>query len=132
MKNIDDETLTFLLKHGHLDRQELLKRGIDSDQPLKYAEVVNHLAKVLQKQEWFPRFWEPEAEGEAIYEGIIVERKLPFLFVCHVQHHSPLNPTLLAGRKSRTFFFARSVARFYLKFDFGIPNGTLDGWEVVR
>jgi hypothetical protein len=132
MKNIDDETLTFILKHGHLDRQELLKRGLDSSQPLKYADVVNHLAKVLQNEKWFPRYWEPESAGEAIYEMIIVERKLPFLFICHVQHHSPMNPTLLAERKSRIFFSAKSVARFYLKFDFGLPNGTLDGWKVVR
>jgi len=130
MKDIDDETLTFLLKHGHLDQQELLKRGIHSYQPLKYADVVNHLAKVLKNEKWFPRYWEPEAEGDAIYEGIIVERKLPFLFICHVQHHSPMDPTLLAERKSRVFFLASSVARFYLKFDFGLP-GNLDGWQVI-
>ena len=131
MKNIDDETLTFLLRHGHLDQQELLKRDIDSSQPLKFNDVVNHLAKVLQTEKWFPRFWEPEVEGEVIYEGIIVERKHPFLFVCHVQRHSPMNPTLLAERKLRIFFSARSVARFYLKFDFGLPNGNLDGWKVI-
>jgi hypothetical protein len=39
---------------------------------------------------------------------------------------------LLAERKQRIFFCAKSVARFYLKFDFGLPNGTLDGWKVVR
>jgi hypothetical protein len=131
MKNIDDETLTFLLKHGHLDQQELLKRGVHPSRPLKFNDVVNHLAKVLQNERWFPRYWEPEAEGEAIYEGIIIERKLPFLFVCHVQRHSPMNPALLAERKSRIFFSPKSVARFYLKFDFGLP-GNLDGWKVVR
>ena len=130
MNGIDDETLTFLLKHGHLDQQELLKRGIDSYQTLKYADVVDHLAKVLQTEKWFPRYWEPESAGEAIYEMIIVERKLPFLFICHVQRHSPLNPTLLAERKQKIFFSARSAARFYLKYDFGLP-GNLDGWKVV-
>jgi hypothetical protein len=132
MKNIDDETLTFLLKHGHLDRQELLKRGIDFYQPLKYADVVNHLAKVLQKETWFPRYWEPEAVGEAIYEGIVIERKFPFLFICHVQRHSPVNPTLLAERTWKIFFFARSAARFYLKVEFGLPKGTIDGWKTIR
>jgi hypothetical protein len=132
MKDIDDETLTFLLKHGHLDQQEILKRGLDSSQPLKFNDLVNHLAKVLRSEKWFPRFWEPEAAGEAIYEGIIVERKFPFLFICHVQHHSPINPTLLAERKLRIFFSAKSVARFYLKFDFGLPHGHLDGWKVIR
>jgi hypothetical protein len=131
MKNIDDETLTFILKHGHLDQQEILKRGLDSSQPLKFRDVVNHLAKILQSEKWFPRFWEPEAAGEAIYEGIIIERKLPFLFICHVQRHSPMNPTLLAERKSRIFFSAKPVARFYLKFDFGLPRGHLDGWKVI-
>ena len=131
MKNIDDETLTFLLRHGHLNQQELLNHGLDSSQPLKFNDVVNHLAKVLKNEKWFPRYWEPEAEGDAFYEGIIVERKLPFLFICHVQHHSPMDPTLLAERKSRVFFSARSVARFYLKFDFGLP-GNLDGWKVIR
>jgi len=130
MKNIDDDTLTFLLKHGHLNQQELSERGLDSSKPLKYADVVNHLAKVLQTEKWFPRCWEPEAAGEAIYEMIIVERKLPFLFVCHVQRHSPLDPTLLVERKRRIFFSARSVARFYLKYDFGLP-GNLDGWKVT-
>lgn len=131
MKNIDDETLTFLLKHGHLDRQELLKRGLDSSQPLKFNDIVNLLAKVLQAKKWFPRYWESEAQGEAIHEGIVVERKLPFLFICHIQHHSPLNPTLLAGRTSKIFFSARSAARFYLKFEFGLPKGTLDGWKII-
>lgn len=128
---MDDETLTFLLKHGHLDRQELSKQGIDSYQPFSYADVVNHLATVLQNEKWFPRYWEPEAEGEAIYEGIVIERKLPFLFICHVQRHSPMNPTLLAERKSRIFFSAKSAARFYLKFDLGLPGGNLDGWKVI-
>jgi len=132
MKDIDDETLTFLLRHGHLNQQELLNRGLDSSQPLKFNDVVNHLAKVLKNEKWFPRYWEPEAAGEAIYEGIIVERKFPFLFICHVQHHSPINPTLLAERKSRIFFSAKSVARFYLKFDFGLPRGHIDGWKVIR
>ena len=132
MHGIDDETLTFLLKHGHLDQQELLKRGIHSYHPLKYADVVDHLAKVLQNEKWFPRYWQPEAEGEPIHEGIVVERKFPFLFVCHVQHHSPMNPTLLAGRTSRIFFSAKSVARFYLRFEFGLPKGSIDGWKVVQ
>jgi hypothetical protein len=132
MKNIDDETLTFLLKHGHLDQHELLKRGLDPSKPLKFIEVVKYLAKVLQKEKWFPRYWKPEAEGEAIYEMIIIERRLPFLFICHVQRHSSLNPTLLVERKQRIFFSANSAARFYLKYDFGLPNGRLDGWKVVR
>ena len=130
MNGIDDETLTFLLKHGHLDQQELLKRGIDPYQSLKYADVVDHLAKVLQTEKWFPRYWEPESAGQAIHEMIIVERKLPFLFICHIQRHSPLDPTSLIERQRRIFFSAKSVARFYLKYDFGLP-GNLDGWKVV-
>ncbi len=130
MKNIDNETLTFLLKHGHLDQQELLERDLDPSKPLKYADVVDHLARILQAEKWFPRYWEPESAGEAIYEMIIVERKMPFLFICHVQKHSPLDPTLLVERKRRIFFSARSVARFYLKYDFGLP-GNLDGWKVI-
>ena len=130
MNGIDDETLTFLLKHGHLDQQELLKRGIDPYQSLKYADVVDHLAKVLQTEKWFPRYWEPESAGQAIHEMIIVERKLPFLFICHIQRHSPLDPTLLVERKRRLFFSAGSAARFYLKYDFGLP-GNLDGWKVI-
>ncbi len=130
MNGIDDETLTFLLKHGHLDQQELLKRGIDPYQPLKYADVVDHLAKVLQTEKWFPRYWEPASAGQAIHEMIIVERKLPFLFICHIQRHSPLDPTSLIERQRRIFFSAKSVARFYLKYDFGLP-GNLDGWKVV-
>lgn len=128
---MDDETLTFLLRHGHLGRQELLKRGLDSSQPLKFNDLVNHLAKVIQQATWFPHYWQPEADGEAIYEGIVIERKLSFLFICHSQHHSPLNPTLLAGRGSRIFFSAKSAARFYLEFDFAIPGKTLDGWKVI-
>lgn len=130
MKNIDDETLTFLLKHGHIDREELLKRGLDPSQPLKYTEIVDHLAKILRTERWFPRHWRPEAEGETIYEMIIIERRSRFFFLCHVQRHSPTDPTRLAERRQRIFFSARSAARFYLKYDFGLP-GNLDGWKVI-
>lgn len=127
---MNDETLTFFLKHGHLEQQELLRRGLHPSYPLKFNEVVKHLTKILQAEKWFPRYWEPEADGEAIYEGIIVERMLPFLFICHMQRHSPTNPTLLAERKTRIFFSAKSAARFYLKFDLDLP-GDLDGWKVI-
>jgi hypothetical protein len=128
---MDDKTLTFLLKHGHLDMQERIRRNIWPHPPLKLNDVVKHFAKVLQTETWFPHYWKPEVEGEPIYEGVVVERKLPFLFVCHVQRHSPINPTLLAERKLRIFFSAKAVARFYLKFEFGLPGGDLDGWKVV-
>ena len=131
MGHIDDETLTFLLKHGHLDQQELSRRELDRSHPLKYKDVVDHLVKVLLQETWFPFHWKPEAKGEPIHEGIFVERKYPFLFICHVQRHSPLNPTLLVERRSRIFFSARSAARFYLKFEFALPRGTIDGWKIV-
>ncbi len=127
---MDSEILTFLLKHGHLDMQERFKRNIWPHPPLKFNDLVNHLAKVLQSENWFPHFWRPEEKGESIYEGIIIERKSPFLYICHVQRHSPINPFLLAERTAKTFFFSKSAARFYLKYDLCLP-GDLDGWQVI-
>ena len=127
---MDKETLTFLLRAGHLSMTERIERNIWPHDPLKYSAVVQHLANVIQREKWFPCEWQPAIPNQPIREGVVIERKARYLFIYHSQRHSPINPYSLAGEIHKVFFSSRSVAKFYLKWDLGLP-GDLDGWKVI-
>jgi hypothetical protein len=55
----DSETLTFLLRGGHLSVPDRIERGLWPHPPMKLSDVANHLAGILQEEEWFPRKWHP-------------------------------------------------------------------------
>ena len=127
---MDSETLTSLLRGGHLNVPERINRGLWPHPPLKLSEVVAHLAKVLESERWFPREWKPAIPGEAVWEGGVIERQSPSRYVYRTQRHQAANPAVLAEQMERVFSSSADAARFYLKWDLSLP-GDLDGWKVV-
>ena len=127
---MDKETLTFLLRFGHISMSERIERGLWPHPPLKFSEVVKHLADVIQHERWFPCEWQAATSGEPIREGDIIERKARFIYIYRAQGHRPDNPYVLAGQSQKVFYSARRAARHYLKWNLGLP-GDLDGWKVV-
>ena len=127
---MDTETLTYLLRGGHISTSERIERGIWPHDSLKFSDLVQHLAGILRSEKWFPCEWEPAIPGKAIREGGVIERKSRFLYIYRYQRHHALNPTILAGQSQKYFVSSRIAARFYLKWDLILP-GNLDGWKVI-
>ncbi|HPS37615.1 MAG TPA: hypothetical protein PLL75_07830, partial [Candidatus Omnitrophota bacterium] len=73
---MNGDVLTSLLKGAHLDMEERMKQGLWPHPPLKYAEVREHLAAVIQKQEWFP------SDLSSPREGVIIQNNNGE-FTCH-------------------------------------------------
>lgn len=127
---MDSETLTFLLRGGHLNMPERIERGSWPHPPLIFSDVVGHLAQVLKSEKWFPREWKPAVPGESIWEGGVIERKARWIYIYRVQRHHPINPNVLAERTKKVFLSPGGAAKHYLKWDLNLP-GDLDGWKVV-
>ena len=121
---MDAETLTFLLRGGHVNMPERLERGIWPHPPLAFQHVVQHLAAVLTRSEWFPC-----APADAA-EGAWVERLAEGRFAVHRRRNHPIVPTMVAECSQRVFASATEAAADYLKWNLGLP-GDLDGWRVV-
>ena len=54
------EVLTFLLRGGHLNVEERKAKGLWPNERLRYSEVLDHLAAVIEHEEWFPRMMQPD------------------------------------------------------------------------
>jgi hypothetical protein len=153
--SLPPDILTALLRGEHMDAERREALGLRTDETLRYADVVAHLAGVVSRSEWFPRPWEEHVAGQFVDENIVVQnlragdrdggngggrreggtgrRRWPGSprFICHARRHAPTDPTALVEETHRPFWRARSAARFYLRFQLGLP-GDLDGWKVVR
>lgn len=128
---MDTENLTFLLRGGHYNMEQRRERGIWPHEPLRFGDLVRHLAKVLGQERWFPFEQKPRAGGEAVYEGVLVERQARRRYICHCQRANPLAPCEVAEKAEKVFDTAEDAARFYLQWNLLLP-GDLDGWEVVE
>jgi hypothetical protein len=128
---MDSETLTFLLRGGHLNVPERIQRGLWPHPPIPFSEVVRRLVEILEAEKWFPTEWQPVRPGESVGEGGVIERQSPSKYIYRAQRHHPLNPTVLAEQTTKNFTSAEDAARFYLKWDLCLP-GDLDGWKVVE
>jgi len=128
---MDAETLTFLLRGGRISPSERVERGLWPHPPLKLAEVVSVLSRVLESETWFPRPWEPAIPGQPVWEGGVIERASPTRYIYRNQHHHPLNPTVLARQIEKVFHSSKKAAAYYLKWDLNLP-GDLDGWKVIK
>ena len=128
---MDSETLTFLLRGGHLNMEERKAKGIWPHPPLRFGDLVRHLAEVLAQEKWFPFEPAPHAEDELVYEGVLVEREEAHRFVCHLQRAHPLFPRQLAEQTTKVFTKPEDAAAFYLRWNLFLP-GDLDSWKVVE
>ena len=127
---MDKDSLVFLLRGGHLSVEERLARGIWPHPPLEMSALVETIAEVLEKEEWFPRRWEPAAPGKPVREGGTIQRIGPRRFIYRAQRHHPLNTTVLANSSETVFPTAREAVRHYLRWDLNLP-GKLDSWKVI-
>jgi hypothetical protein len=158
--NLPPDILTALLRGEHIDGERREALGLRTDETLRYADVVAHLAGVVSRSEWFPRTWEEHVAGQCVDENIVIQnlraggraggsgrdggggggaraggggrRRWPGSpgFVCHARQHAATDPTALVEETHRRFWRARRAAQFYLRFQLGLP-GDLDGWKVV-
>jgi len=127
---MDSETLTLLLRGEHVDMSERIKRGIWPHAPIKLAEVINHLARVIESEKWFPREWKPAVPGDVVCEGGVIERQSPSTFLYRARRHNAINPNEIIDQTEKIFTSSEAAAHFYLKWDLNLP-GDLDGWKVV-
>jgi len=129
---VDDETLLFLLKGGHLSMPDRIARGAWPHPPLSFAAVANYLATVPEQNEvWFPYQWEPHREGQPGREGGTIERQNNHQYVYRSAAAYPVSPTILHRVVETVFSNAHDAALHYLKWDLHLP-GELDGWKVVK
>jgi hypothetical protein len=121
--------LTFLLRGGHLNVEERKEKGLWPSERLRYSEVVDHLASVIENEEWFPRMMPEHKPGELVYEGTVIQRISANRFVCHSCRPSVNNLRVVAEQSTHECRNARDAAAYYLKWELNLP-GTLDSWIV--
>src|SRR5438046_2642860 len=123
------DILTFLLRGGHLNVEERKAKGLWPNERLRYSEVLDHLASILEREEWFPRVMPEHKAGDLVYEGTVVQRLSPSRFVCHSRRPSVYDLRTVAEESCKEFRRAREAAEFYLKWELNLP-GRLDSWIV--
>lgn len=123
------DILTFLLRGGHLNVEERKEKGLWPNERLLYAEVLDHLVRLIQTEEWFPERMPEVKLGEPVYEGTVIQQVSPSRFVCHSRRHFPCSPNVVAAQSEKESCDARDAAEFYLKWELHLP-GRLDSWVV--
>src|ERR1700726_662431 len=123
---MDEETLSMLLRGGHMNMPERVARGLWPHPPLRFSEVLAHLAKLLDQHRWFPPEWNPHREGAPVNEGGTVERLRPDRYVYCATRAHPIQPQVVAQSTERVFSNAEDAARYFLTWDMHLP-GDLDG-----
>lgn len=128
--SIDNKTLELLLSGGHLSISDRQKLGIWPHPPILFIDLVTLLVQILEKQCYFPRQWEKYAEGDVIYEGLIIQKEGENKYVIRGRWHHPTNPMILAGESEIKFDDPKDACDYYLRHDLFLP-GNLDGWVVI-
>ena len=123
------DILTFLLRGGIMNVEERKTKGLWPNERLSYSEVIDHLVNVIQREEWFPRKMPHHISGDLVYEGTVIQRTSPSLFVCHSRRPSVYDLYSIAEESQKQFSNAKDAAEFYLKWELNLP-GRLDGWVV--
>lgn len=125
------DILTRLLRGEHISMPERIALGSWPHEPLRYRDLVEHLALILKNERWFPRPWEPPKQGEPVNEHAVIERQSSVRFVYRCARHHPIDPYQLAEQTEHVFWSARAAAKYYLRWELALP-GDLDGWKVVE
>jgi hypothetical protein len=124
------EILTHLLKGGHLSVEERKKLGLWPNETLRFDDIVGHLARILENEEWFPRKLLEHKVGDPVKEGIFIQRQAKNKFACYAQRSSIQDVNIVAERTETVFSSAKDAAAFYLKWELRLP-GRLDSWPVI-
>lgn len=128
---MDFETLTFLLRGGHISMPDRIERGLWPHPPIKFSEIASHLASILQGDRWFPCEWHPHIQGQPVHDGGVIERKDPARYIYRAARSWPSNSFVTAEVTEKVFSNPEDAADHYLKWDLQLP-GELDGWKVVE
>ncbi|MDD2272169.1 MAG: hypothetical protein PHP95_10860 [Desulfuromonadaceae bacterium] len=123
------EILTLLLRGKHINVEERKASGLWPNETLLYPEVLEHLATVIQREEWFPRRMPVHKPGDLVYEGTVIQRASPTQFICHSRRPSAYDLRTIAEESKQEFTNAKDAAEFYLKWELNLP-GSLDSWPV--
>jgi hypothetical protein len=123
------DILTFLLRCGHLNVEERKAKGFWTNESLRYSDVLDHLAGLIQTEEWFPRMMPEHQQGNLVYVRTVVQRISPSQFVCRSRRPSVFDLRAVAEESHKEFRSAREAAEFYLKWELNLP-GRLDSWSV--
>lgn len=111
------EILTRLLRGEHFDMDQRRALDLLPTETLRYSELRDHLSRLLQAHDWFPRSPVP---SEAIY----VHRRAAEEYECLVWPGHGQKTT------ERSFAKAQDAADFYLTWELHLP-GSLDTWPVI-
>ena len=120
---MDAETLTFLLRGGHLNMEERNEKGLWPHPPLSYTDVCDHLIHVIENEEWFPC---DLSQGR---EGVVIHNK-GGTYICHSLQYSAFGAPIISDKQEQSFDTPREAVDFYLKWDMHLP-GDMDGWKVT-
>lgn len=121
---MDNDTLTYLLKGGHINVPDRIAKGIWPHPPLKYKSVLKHLANLIEDNEWFP------CDLSVGKEGVVIQN-IGKKFICHTLNYSALGAPVVSEKKQQEFKTSKKAADFYLKWDLHLP-GDLDSWKVIK
>jgi hypothetical protein len=124
------DILTDLLRGAHLNMDERETLGLLPAEKLRYSEVLEHLAHVIQHESWFPRRMSEHVQGDKVYEGTVIENLGSGKFACHSRRASVYDITTVAEESTQEFCSAQEAAAFYLKWELHLP-GLLDSWTVA-
>jgi hypothetical protein len=131
IKQVDNETLMFLLKGGHINMPDRIARGAWPHSALPFDTVATYLAEALEQGDvWFPYQWEPARTGQPVREGGTIERQANDQYIYRNAAAHPGSPTTISRSVERVFSNARDAAIHYLKWTLHLP-WDLDGWKVV-
>ena len=119
---MDRDTLTYLLKGGHINVPDRISKGIWPHPPLKYKDVRAHLVSLIENTEWFP------CDLTSGKEGVVIQNKNG-KYICHVLHYSAFGAPIVSEKKIKKFKKPEEAADYYLKWDLFLP-GDLDSWKV--
>ncbi len=127
---MDDETLTLLLRGGHVTLAERTARGLWPHPPLRFRDLVRRVPGLVRREGSFPRPWREHTPGEPVDEHGVIERRGPLRYVYRARRHRADDPFAVAEEAELTFLLASRAVRHYLRWDLRLP-GDLDGWTVV-
>ena len=127
---MDDDTLTLLLRGGHVSLAERTARGLWPHPPLRLRALARIVARRVREEGSVPHPWRPHEAAQPVEERGVIERRGALRYVYRARRHAATDPRRLVETAERRFFSATAAARHYLRWDLRLP-GDLDGWKVV-
>lgn len=126
---MDNETLLFLLKGGHMDMPTRIEKRLWPHPPLRIKQCVSVIMSALNNTSCFPSCWVERKNGELIDDFSCIEKTTDNKFIYHYREASPYNLKLISVNEQKKFNTAEEAIKYYLHHELHLP-GDLDGWKV--